>query len=748
MKKKRREFSLRSFIIVLIGILMMSMAAVGVGSLTGYGASQETYRSIMYYGDWSIEDSEGNFMPKDIPADQLTHLNFAFLDFDEKGNLEFTDEFAAVTSSIGNGAAAEGKAYAGILNGLTDLKEKNPNLNVGVSLGGWTKSGDFSQLAEKPETRQVFIDNVLKFITYTNMDFVDIDWEYPNMPRDGDLVDSAKDEGTPYAKPEDKENYVTLLKEFRAALDKQGKLLGKTYELSVALPAGGWALGQGIDVAGVFDVVDFANMMTYDIHGAWEAQSNHHTALYTNPEANNPEKGIWAWSTNDTVNYLLKNGASANKISIGSAFYGRGWGNVEVGTNAELPGLFQKADFASVDADGSKSRGASNEKPLINGDGGRNGGIWAFRSLDKLKAQVPDLTEYWDDVAKAPYLYSKEKKQFYTFENERSIKAKTDYIKEKQLGGMIVWMQSQDKATVESSQRRDQLTTAVKQGLFGDKELTRQAIHYPSQQIKAELKGIAVAQEDLYQLTLKNEEVLSETGPVLKQLELSAKTVKLPVLTIETVTGEVLSPINEKREKTSGNKQINLLDAGIETIAPGESVTIRLSTSSVVADVNQILAITLSQRMGETASLLGNQALYTKAGDIETTGTVKVHFQDGNGQELARSTTLEGKIGESYQAKAIELKGYTLRETPDNKEGLYHHYEQEVIFVYVAQETTNSTTESSSSEKVKEKEADTQGSKKKIETLPKTGSHTQLWLTLSGLILLISLIGVKRLKEE
>ena len=52
------------------------------------------YRNVMYYGDWSIWGGQKQFNPKDIPADQLTHLNFAFLDFDEHGNLQFTDKDA------------------------------------------------------------------------------------------------------------------------------------------------------------------------------------------------------------------------------------------------------------------------------------------------------------------------------------------------------------------------------------------------------------------------------------------------------------------------------------------------------------------------------------------------------------------------------------------------------------------------------------------------------------------------------
>lgn len=486
---------------------------------------------------------------------------------------------------------------------------------------------------------------------------------------------------------------------------------------------------------GIFGVVDFANMMTYDIHGVWEAQTNHHTALYTNPKANDPDNGIWAWSTDDTVNYLLKNGATADKISIGAAFYARGWGNVEAGTDPALPGLFQKADFASVDADGGKSRGAANEKPLVNGDGGRNGGIWAFRSLDKLKSSVPDLTEYWDDVAKAPYLYSQAKKQFYTFENERSIAAKTAYIKEKQLGGMIVWMQSQDKATVEGSQRRDQLTTAMKQGLFGEKALTQQVIRYPSQQLKAELSATTVNQKEMYQLLITNQEVLKETDPVLKQIEMSAKTTKLPVLTVTTAQGEVVSSPTLKEARATGTQeanQIDLLPTGIETIAPGETVTIQLSTSAPVADLNNILDIQISQRMATTGALLGTQAIYTKASDVETLGTVRVHHQDAQGKELAESSTMTGQIGTAFEAAPVTVSGYQLSQTPTNSKGIFKRDEQSVIFVYAAETVESSITSEAPKEKETMKE---KVIPKKKENLPKTGTRKN-HLVSSGLLMI------------
>ena len=116
-------------------------------------------------------------------------------------------------------------------------------------------------MAADPVKRKNLVENITKFIKYTNMDFVDVDWEYPADVRQPDLVDNVNDEGTPHAKPEDKENYITLLKEIRESIDQQGEKLGKTYELSVALPSSREKLNDGIDIPKLFSVVDFANIM-------------------------------------------------------------------------------------------------------------------------------------------------------------------------------------------------------------------------------------------------------------------------------------------------------------------------------------------------------------------------------------------------------------------------------------------------------------------------------------------------------
>lgn len=77
-------------------------------------------------------------------------------------------------------------------------------------------------------------------------DGVDIDWEYP----------AADDRGGVTA---DKANFVSLLKDMRTEF-------GTSYGLSVTLPTSYWYL-QHFDLEGMAKLVDWFNLMSYDLHG-------------------------------------------------------------------------------------------------------------------------------------------------------------------------------------------------------------------------------------------------------------------------------------------------------------------------------------------------------------------------------------------------------------------------------------------------------------------------------------------------
>ncbi|WP_197914086.1 glycosyl hydrolase family 18 protein [Listeria sp. PSOL-1] len=566
------------------------------------------YRNVMYYGDWSVWGGQGNYYPKDIPADLYTHLNFAFLDFDSNGNLQLTDKDAAFGNPVGSGNTW-GDALSGAIPALAAIKEQHPNMKLGISIGGWSKSGDFSEVAANPTKRAKFVENIMKFVKYTGMDFVDIDWEYPTSVRQGDTVDNKNDEGTPNARPEDRDNYIKLMQDIRDGLDKLGTKEDKTYELSTALPGTKTQLEASVDVAKLFNIIDFGNMMTYDMNGAWGEKSGHQTALYTNP--NDPT----GFSIEAAVDYLKSKNVQMDKVVIGAAMYTRGWDSVEKGNDPAHPGLFQNAALTAKDADNSPTRGAINEAPVKSGDGGRRGGVWSYRKIDELKAKDPSLKEYWDDIAKAPYLYSETTKQFFTFDNEESVTEKANFVKKNHLGGVISWMASQDKDS-DNNGSREELSNDIKKGLYGEA-----AIPNTVEANKSDLDlglDVSVTTTDNgkkgFSFTMNNNETKSSEGEALALAKAYYSTIKKGKLIITLKDGSTLSKGDYKAGNVTAKDGKTYVEFSStydgKAIEPGASYELKLASdkeSSV--NENNIEKVELEQYY-DVNTKLASQVLY------------------------------------------------------------------------------------------------------------------------------------------
>ena len=658
------------------------------------GKKSHELRNVMYYGDWSIWSGQGEFYPKDIPADQLTHLNFAFLYFDQDGNLKFTDRDAAVGAPVGMDVTW-GDANAGILNAFQELRAENPNLKIGVSVGGWSKSNEFARMAARKESRENFVSNMMKFIQYANMDFIDIDWEYPGIKqyREPDTVDNINDEGTIYNTAEDKENYVELMEELRDALDELGREQGRYYELSCALPVSRSKLANGIDIEKLFKIIDFGNIMTYDMRGAWDATSGHQAALYGNPKDPQYSAGL---SVDQTVQYFIDKGAPPEKIVIGCAFYSRGWNRVEKdGPVNNMPGLFADAEKNAKDADQTPSFGAVNELPLKSGDGGRAGGVWSYRSLDSLRGQYPGLKEYWDDVAKAPYLYDEESGMFFTYDNAESVRLKAEYAVQNGLGGCISWMASQDKPT--DTGKRDELTRAIKEGLFGSEPVAENEAAVPKLNVTAEVEKKSPEDgsgSQGYEIRIQNLEKEEETGEVLQALELAYKSVKNPRVYLTLKNEETLSAAGYGCGEVMQEGKEAVIDLSpvydYRLIAPGNTVTFQLKSSLPDCSVSNIEKIELSQRMTAGGPELGRLLIWenpgkSNDGDEKKTAAESPEKPAANPKQdhtesetetencceadWDASTVYNGGEVVIYEGRKYRARWWTQGETPANEEG-------------------------------------------------------------------------------
>lgn len=371
----------------------------------------QSKRVVGYFCEWSIYEGHNNYRVSMVPFNKLTHINYAFAG---SGNpIVMLDPWADEQNTFD--VVPWGDKYAGCLGQLMYYKTVYPHIKTMISIGGWTRSDAFHAIAASASTRQAFAASAISWIRKWNMDGVDIDWEYPGVNRAPDPSDYT-DKGCPGG-PEDKQNYTLLLKDLRSALDVAGAQDGKYYELTVAVGAG-YEVIDLTDPADYAQYVDAINLMTYDYHGGFDSKIGHQAALYPNPLDPFDEPLKSRFNIDYTVNKFISMGVPASKLVVGMPFYTRGWNNVKV--NPAMPG-------------GMFGTGGGT---LLGKWGG--GGQGPYSEVEAMRNN-PSYQEYWDDVSKAPYLYNASAGTLYTYDNEKSVGIKCDYILSKNLGGAMYW---------------------------------------------------------------------------------------------------------------------------------------------------------------------------------------------------------------------------------------------------------------------------------------------------------------------
>ena len=146
--------------------------------------------------------------------------------------------------------------------------------------------------------------------------------------------------------------------------------------------------------------------------------------------------------------------AYKKKIRIGVAYYGRGWANVEVPAgwqpeqNADPSALIGLTVPKSATLrDGSATygfAGSFGQYGTINYTHIRRYFLDYARNSPQPYSGKGGFYRLWDDKAKAPMLYSPTEKVLITYDDNESIAAKVKYANDNGLGGVLVWMISED----------------------------------------------------------------------------------------------------------------------------------------------------------------------------------------------------------------------------------------------------------------------------------------------------------------
>ncbi len=386
---------------------------------------------IAYFPEWEYRRP---YLVKNIAtsgsADKLTLINYAF-GFprpDEKTGAitcQTGDPYAAYQQVYSTAMSVDGQAddprqpLRGHFNQLKKLKALYPQIKVVLSLGGWSDSIWFSDAAASPEAREKFVKScidryILGSLPETGgaggngsprtagaaagvFDGFDIDWEYPVKGGISGI----------HNRPEDAANFPLLLAEFR----KQYRAIGRP-DLLLTMAAPGPSQAGQYHMAEAHPLLDLVNLMTYDFRGAWSAETGHHTNLCNSAlDPAPPERRL---SADRTIRlYRDTFGVPPEKIVLGAAFYGHAW----KGVPAQNHGLYQPG------------------QEVEGGNGNYN-----------ILAGLPGYTRYWDESAKAPWLYSAAEQTFWSYDDAQSLALKAQYAKHYRLGGVMFWEITGDDA--------------------------------------------------------------------------------------------------------------------------------------------------------------------------------------------------------------------------------------------------------------------------------------------------------------
>ncbi|EJL6926124.1 chitinase C-terminal domain-containing protein [Vibrio alginolyticus] len=455
-------------------------------------------RVIGYFTSWRAgDDPQSTYLVKDIPWEQLTHINYAFVSIGSDGKVnvgDVNDPNNPATGKTWPGVEVDpALGFKGHFGALATYKQKH-DVKTLISIGGWAETGGhfdtngdrvadggFYTMTTNADGSinhagiEKFATSAVEMMRQYKFDGLDIDYEYPT---------SMAGAGNPYDKDfmEPRRQYLwasyqELMKVLREKLDAASAQDGIHYMLTIAAPSSGYLL-RGMETFDVTKYLDYVNIMSYDLHGAWNDHVGHNAALFdTGKDSELAQWNLYGTAAYGGIGYLntdwayhyFRGSMPAGRINIGVPYYTRGWQGVTGGENglwgrAALPnqaecqpgtGEGEKNNcghgaigidnmWHDTDPKGNEMGAGSNPmwhaKNLENGIWGSYAAAYGLDPVnDPSDKFVGTYTRHYDSVAVAPWLWNAEKSVFLSTEDKASIEVKADYVIDKEIGGIMFW---------------------------------------------------------------------------------------------------------------------------------------------------------------------------------------------------------------------------------------------------------------------------------------------------------------------
>lgn len=368
------------------------------------------HRVVGYFSSWTVYGRD--YHVADLPGAQLTHINYAFANIAD-GECALGDAYAD-TDKAYEGDSWEDGARRGSFHQLELLKARHPELRTLLSIGGWTWSGAFSDVAATDAGRRRFASSCVELMVQHGFDGLDVDWEYPvggGLPGNG-------------ARPEDRQNYTALLWAMRDEMTARQALEARaeSYLLTIAVGVAP-SKRANLELPELAGPLDWINLMAYDFHGAWDATTGHNAAL----EAQDADPSTDAevrdeWNVTSAVDGFLEAGVAGSQLVLGMPFYGRSFAGVVGGDE----GLYGTATGP--------------------GPGTWEPGVVEWAEIRDRYLPDPAWVRHWDAQAQTPWLYNASTRELISYDDPTSLALKRDLALSRGLSGVMVWEMNSDDA--------------------------------------------------------------------------------------------------------------------------------------------------------------------------------------------------------------------------------------------------------------------------------------------------------------
>ncbi|KAG5677955.1 hypothetical protein PVAND_007668 [Polypedilum vanderplanki] len=335
---------------------------------------------ICYIPNWTMYRSEKSFSLNNFKPELCTTAVYMFAGLDEDGGIKSIDPWADLEDQGG-------------LNGFkrfTSLKKTFPHLRTLLSIGGWNEGVEkYSKFVSNPLKRKGFALQSAEFLRQYNFDGLDFYWDFPANPERG-------------GSPNDKENFVLLLKDLNVVYSAAGLFL------SVTMRAAKWITDIAYNLTAIADYADMMNMMNFDHSGVWDKKIGYSAALYK--KAKYP-------SIEDSIQIFLNAKVPPSKLTVGIPFYAR---------------TFLTTGDGNI---GDESEREAEPGPII-----KDNSLIGFNEICLMKKEKQWFFQFDQKSSQMIGKYlTNGKHAVAVFDSPRSVANKVKYAMEKNLRGVWAW---------------------------------------------------------------------------------------------------------------------------------------------------------------------------------------------------------------------------------------------------------------------------------------------------------------------